>query len=66
MPIFLQNPTQCKAASKHRTVKSLAAIADGKGGFVIDTVDVRAPLTGEVRVRLPTAGICHTDHASLN
>lgn len=42
-----------------------AAIGDGRGGFVIEPVSVRAPLAGEVRVRLTAAGICHTDHASL-
>ncbi len=42
-----------------------AAIGDGRGGFVIEPVSVRAPMAGEVRVRLTAAGICHTDHASL-
>ena len=42
-----------------------AAIGDGVGGFVIDEVQVRAPLAGEVRVALRAAGICQTDHASL-
>ncbi|MBX9901568.1 MAG: alcohol dehydrogenase catalytic domain-containing protein [Burkholderiaceae bacterium] len=43
-----------------------AAIADGEGKFVIDTVQVRAPQAGEVRVKLLAAGICHTDYASLS
>jgi S-(hydroxymethyl)glutathione dehydrogenase/alcohol dehydrogenase len=43
-----------------------AAIGDGVGGFVIDTIEVRAPQAGEVRVALRAAGICHTDHASLS
>jgi S-(hydroxymethyl)glutathione dehydrogenase/alcohol dehydrogenase len=47
------------------SVDSLAAIADGAGQFVINTVQVQPPQAGEVRVRLQTAGICHTDHASL-
>lgn len=42
-----------------------AAIGDGEGGFVIEPVSVRAPMAGEVRVRLSAAGLCHTDHASL-
>lgn len=42
-----------------------AAIADGEGGFRIDTVEVDAPGPGEVRVALAAAGVCHTDHASL-
>jgi S-(hydroxymethyl)glutathione dehydrogenase / alcohol dehydrogenase len=47
------------------TVSGPAAIADGEGGFVIDTVDVEAPGPGEVRVTMAAAGVCHTDHASL-
>ena len=46
-------------------LQGLAAIGDGHGGFVIERVSVRAPMAGEVRVRLAAAGICHTDHASL-
>jgi NADPH:quinone reductase-like Zn-dependent oxidoreductase len=45
-------------------LQGLAAIGDGRGGFAIEPVSVRAPLAGEVRVRLTAAGICHTDHAS--
>ena len=47
------------------TLRGLAAIGDGQGGFVIDEVATRAPQAGEVRVTLRAAGICHTDHASL-
>jgi S-(hydroxymethyl)glutathione dehydrogenase/alcohol dehydrogenase len=46
-------------------VLSAAAIGDGRGGFVVEPVRVRAPLAGEVRVRITAAGLCHTDHASL-
>lgn len=42
-----------------------AAIADGAGGFVIDTIEVDPPGPGEVRVAIAAAGVCHTDHASL-
>jgi S-(hydroxymethyl)glutathione dehydrogenase/alcohol dehydrogenase len=48
------------------TASGLAAIGDGTGGFVIDEIEVRAPLAGEVRVRLQAAGVCHTDQASLS
>lgn len=48
-----------------RDLRGAAAIGDGCGGFVIDETLVRAPLAGEVRVTLRAAGICHTDHASL-
>jgi len=47
-------------------LQGAAAIGDGRGGFVIEPVSVRAPQAGEVRVRLTAAGICHTDHASLH
>lgn len=47
-------------------LQGLAAVGDGAGGFVIDTIEVAAPQPGEVRVRLRAAGICHTDHASLH
>jgi S-(hydroxymethyl)glutathione dehydrogenase/alcohol dehydrogenase len=42
-----------------------AAIADGQGGFSIETVQVDPPGPGEVRVAIAAAGVCHTDHASL-
>lgn len=46
-------------------LRGKAAIADGRGGFVVDTIEVDAPAAGEVRVALAAAGVCHTDHASL-
>ncbi len=52
------------AGSDARTC--LAAITDGQGGFVLDTVTVRAPVGDEVRVGLGAAGVCHTDYASLS
>ncbi|MDB6052608.1 MAG: S-(hydroxymethyl)mycothiol dehydrogenase, partial [Verrucomicrobiales bacterium] len=45
---------------------SKAAIADGKGNFKIDSVEVGAPADGEVLVSIKAAGICHTDFASLS
>ncbi|WP_149194368.1 zinc-binding dehydrogenase [Luteimonas suaedae] len=42
-----------------------AAVADGRGGFAIETVEVDPPGPGEVRVTMAAAGVCHTDHASL-
>jgi len=42
-----------------------AAIADGQGGFSIETIEVDPPGPGEVRVAMAAAGVCHTDHASL-
>jgi S-(hydroxymethyl)glutathione dehydrogenase/alcohol dehydrogenase len=43
-----------------------AALADGKGSFSIEEVEIDAPGPGEVRVELHAAGVCHTDHASLS
>lgn len=43
-----------------------AAITDGKGGFVLDQIEVRPPIGDEVRIVMGAAGICHTDHASLS
>lgn len=43
-----------------------AAIANGKGGFVLDTVEVHDPAEDEVLVKIKAAGLCHTDHDSLS
>ncbi len=45
--------------------KAKAAIADGKGGFFFDTVDVGIPAEGEVKVKIKASGICHTDWDSI-
>lgn len=42
-----------------------AALADGKGGFFVDTVEVHEPGADEVVVRIRAAGLCHTDYDSL-
>jgi S-(hydroxymethyl)glutathione dehydrogenase/alcohol dehydrogenase len=42
-----------------------ALVGDGNGGFTLDEISVEAPEVGEVRVRITAAGLCHTDHASL-
>jgi S-(hydroxymethyl)glutathione dehydrogenase/alcohol dehydrogenase len=47
-------------------VKARAAIADGKGHFTLEKIEVGAPTGDEVLVEIKAAGICHTDHASLN
>lgn len=47
-------------------MRAQAAIADGQGHFSIETIDVGEPLGDEVLVEIRAAGICHTDHASLN
>ncbi|MEO8765363.1 MAG: alcohol dehydrogenase catalytic domain-containing protein [Ginsengibacter sp.] len=38
-----------------------AAIADGKGSFVIDNIEVYEPEGDEVLIAMKAAGICHTD-----
>src|SRR5437588_12937217 len=47
-------------------MKTRAAIAEGHGQFFIDDIEVASPLDDEVLVEIKAAGICHTDHASLN
>lgn len=42
-----------------------AALADGKGSFVIDEVAVGEPQSDEVVVKMKAAGLCHTDYDSL-
>lgn len=44
---------------------SKAAIADGKGGFLIDETEIANPLADEVLVKMKAAGLCHTDYDSL-
>jgi S-(hydroxymethyl)glutathione dehydrogenase/alcohol dehydrogenase len=46
-------------------MEAKAAITDGKGNFVIDTIDVTEPETDEVLVEIKAAGVCHTDYDSL-
>lgn len=42
-----------------------AAVADGRGNFVIDDVEIGEPDVDEVIVEMKAAGLCHTDHDSL-
>jgi S-(hydroxymethyl)glutathione dehydrogenase/alcohol dehydrogenase len=46
-------------------IKCKAAIADGKGGFIFDEIEVAAPQPDEVLIKTKAAGICHTDYDSL-
>lgn len=43
----------------------LAAIATGNGDFLIDKITVQPPRADEVLVAIKAAGLCHTDHDSL-
>lgn len=47
-------------------IQSKAAIAKGDGSFIIDTVTVADPQADEILVKVKAAGLCHTDHDSLN
>ena len=47
-------------------MKAQAAIANGSGQFSLETIEVSEPIGDEVLVEMKAAGICHTDHASLN
>lgn len=44
---------------------SKAALADGRGGFIIGETAIAEPLADEVLVKIKAAGICHTDYDSL-
>jgi len=46
-------------------VRSLAAIADGSGGFRLEETLLAQPREDEVLIRIKAAGICHTDYDSL-
>ena len=46
--------------------QSKAAIATGKGTFVIEDVTLAAPKSDEVLVKMKAAGLCHTDYDSLS
>ncbi len=41
------------------------ALADGRGNFMIDDIEVSEPEADEVIVRMKAAGLCHTDHDSM-
>lgn len=47
-------------------IKCKAAIADGKGSYILDDIQVFDPQEDEVLVKLKAAGLCHTDHDSLH
>lgn len=43
-----------------------AAITNGHGSFTIEDIEVHDPQPDEVLVKIMAAGLCHTDHDSLN
>lgn len=46
-------------------MRAKAAIADGRGNFHIDEVDLSAPGANEVLVEIKASGVCHTDWDSM-
>jgi Zn-dependent alcohol dehydrogenase len=42
-----------------------AALADGRGDFIIDQIQVDEPEADEVLIKMKAAGLCHTDFDSL-
>ncbi len=47
-------------------IKCKAAIADGRGNFSIQQIEISEPKGDEVLVKIKAAGICHTDWDSQN
>lgn len=43
-----------------------AALADGKGNFAIEQIEIHEPQPDEVVVKMKAAGLCHTDYDSLH
>lgn len=48
------------------SIKSSAAIAKGDGTFSIEQISISDPKPDEVLIKIKAAGLCHTDHDSLN
>lgn len=46
-------------------LKCKAAITNGDGKFIIDTIEINDPKPDEVLVKIKAAGICHTDYDTL-
>ena len=46
-------------------LRSKAALADGKGGFIIGETLIREPQADELIVKMKAAGLCHTDYDSM-
>src|SRR4051812_10151205 len=62
---LVANPTKMRPPTEHATMIATAAIADGKGNFKIDHVEIDDPGPGEVQVQIKASGVCHTDHKML-
>jgi S-(hydroxymethyl)glutathione dehydrogenase/alcohol dehydrogenase len=42
-------------------MRAKAVVADGKGGYSVEEVEVGDPQAGEVQVEIRASGVCHTD-----
>ncbi len=42
-------------------MRTRAIVTEGRGSFVLDELDIGAPLAGEVLVEIKASGVCHTD-----
>ncbi len=47
-------------------IHAKAAIADGRGGFTIESIEIGKPQNDEVVVKVMASGVCHTDWDSLS
>ena len=45
-------------------LKGTAAIADGKGNFSIQEIEIDEPKADEVLIEIKASGVCHTDYDS--
>ena len=50
-----------RRGDQERAMKAMAAIADGKGGYAVDEVEIGDPGPGELQVAIQASGVCHTD-----
>ncbi|MEM7798844.1 MAG: alcohol dehydrogenase catalytic domain-containing protein [Chloroflexota bacterium] len=47
-------------------IEAKAAITDGYGNLIIDTIEVYSPAENEVLVEIKAAGVCHTDYIYMS
>ncbi len=47
-------------------IQCQAALADGRGDFTIEEIEIREPGEDEVIVQMKAAGLCHTDFDSMS
>jgi S-(hydroxymethyl)glutathione dehydrogenase/alcohol dehydrogenase len=58
---FFFNLSRLKSDKSKQMIQSQAAIANGRGQFSIETIEVNDPVGDEVLVQIKAAGVCHTD-----